>query len=244
MKYPLAWRRKIHRSNTVIAGLALLAACCVAFSAPTPAQAAKDRLVIDLAGEPSSLDPQQQWNPDSYYVYRNIFDNLVTRDDAGQIVPEIATSWKNLSDTKVEFQLRDDVTFHDGSKLTPDDVVYSVRRITDPAFASPQRDQFGKIVGAEATGPHSVVLTLDSPYPALLAQLVKLSIVPKHVVEKIGNDAFNLAPVGSGPYKFVSWQRGVAVTLVRNDAYWGRKGRFATAVFRAVPDGATRLADI
>jgi peptide/nickel transport system substrate-binding protein len=227
-----------------VAILALLVAWC---APPTPqamAQAAKTQLVIDLASEPSSLDPQQQWNPDSYYVYRNIFDNLVTRDDAGQIVAEIATSWKNLSDTKVEFQLRSDVTFHDGAPLTPEDVVYSVRRITDPTFASPQRDQFGKIVSTEATGPHSVVLTLASPYPALLAQLVKLSIVPKHVIEKIGNDAFNLSPIGSGPYKFVSWQRGVAVTLARNDNYWGRKGVFGAALFRAVPDGATRLADI
>ena len=64
-----------------------------------PAQAAKDRLVVDLVNEPSSLDPHVQWNPDSYYVYRNVFDNLVTRDDAGKIVPQIATSWKYLSDT-------------------------------------------------------------------------------------------------------------------------------------------------
>ena len=55
---------------------------------------AKDRFVVDLVNEPSSLDPHLQWNPDSYYVYRNIFDNLVTRDDKGEIVPQIATAWK------------------------------------------------------------------------------------------------------------------------------------------------------
>src|SRR5215470_16148285 len=114
------------------------------------AQAAKDRLVVDLVNEPSSLDPHVQWNPDSYYVYRNVFDNLVTRDDAGKIVPQIATSWKYLSDTQIEFQLRGDVKFHDGSKLTPDDVAYSVQRITDPKFASPQLGQFDQIVKAEA----------------------------------------------------------------------------------------------
>jgi peptide/nickel transport system substrate-binding protein len=205
---------------------------------------AKDRIVVDLVNEPSTLDPQLQWNPDSYYVYRNIFDNLVTRDDKGQIVPEIATAWKTLSDTQVEFEIRDGVTFHDGTALTPQDVAFSVRRIIDPEFASPQQGQFDKIVTAEVTGPHSVVLTLDGPYPALLAQLVKLSIVPEHAVQQAGNDAFNLHPVGSGPYRFEGWQRGVAVTLVRNDAYWGSKGPFQTAVFRAVPDAATRLADV
>ncbi|MGO4125982.1 ABC transporter substrate-binding protein [Inquilinus sp. YAF38] len=221
----------------------LLGAVLALVAVPALAEA-KDRFVVDLVNEPSTLDPQLQWNPDSYYVYRNIFDNLVTRDDKGEIAPQIATAWKVLSDTQVEFEIRDGVTFHDGSTLTPEDVAYSVSRIIDPKLASPQRGQFDKIVKAEANGPHSVVLTLAGPYPALLAQLVKLSIVPKHVVEVVGNDAFNLKPVGSGPYKFDGWQRGVAVTLTRNDAYWGQKGPFATAVFRAVPDAATRLADI
>src|SRR3954470_11820875 len=103
-----------------------LAVLCSAVSAQA---AGKDRLAVDLVNEPSSLDPHVQWNPDSYYVYRNVFDNLVTRDDAGKIVPEIATSWKYLSDTQIEFQLRSDVKFHDGSKMTADDVAYSVQRI-------------------------------------------------------------------------------------------------------------------
>ncbi|MFJ5370753.1 ABC transporter substrate-binding protein, partial [Bosea sp. CER48] len=209
-----------------------------------PAQAAKERLVVDLVNEPSSLDPQVQWNPDSYYVYRNIFDNLVTRDDKGDIVSQVATSWKYLSDTEIEFQLRPDITFHDGSKLTADDVVFSVKRITDRSFGSPQLGQFDKIVDAVALSPTKVKLTTSGAYPALLAQLVKLSIVPKAIVEAVGKDAFNLKPVGSGPYKFENWQRGVAVTLTRNDAYWGTKGPFPSVVFRAVPDSATRLANL
>lgn len=209
-----------------------------------PAQAAKERLVVDLVNEPSSLDPQVQWNPDSYYVYRNIFDNLVTRDDKGEIVPQVATAWKQVSDTEIEFELRGDITFHDGSKLTADDVVYSVKRITDPKFASPQLGQFDKIVNAVALSPTKVKLVTAGPYPALLAQLVKLSIVPKAVVEAVGKDAFNLKPVGSGPYKFESWQRGVNVQLTRNDAYWGTKAPFPTVTFRAVPDAATRLANL
>ena len=205
---------------------------------------AKDRLTVDLVNEPSSLDPQVQWNPDSYYVYRNIFDNLLTRDDKGDITPQVATSWKYVSDTDIEFQIRDDITFHDGKKLTAEDVAFSVQRITDPKFGSPQLGQFNKIIKAEATSPTTVKLTTDGAYPALLAQLTKLSIVPKHVVEAVGKDAFNLKPVGSGPYKFDDWQRGVQVTLSANPNYWGQKGPFPTAVFRAVPDAATRVANL
>lgn len=205
---------------------------------------AKDKFTVDLVNEPSSLDPHVQWNPDSYYVYRNIFDNLVTRTNKGDIAPQVATSWRQVSDTVTEFQLRNDISFHDGQKLKPEDVVFSVMRIIDPKFASPQRGQFDKITKAEVSGPQSVRLTTDGPYPALLAQLVKLSIVPKHVVESVGKDAFNLKPVGSGPYQFQSWQRGVAVTLARNDRYWGTKGPFTTVAFRAVPDPATRVANL
>jgi len=210
----------------------------------TPAIAGADRFVVDLAAEPSTLDPQLQWNPDSYYVYRNIFDNLVTRDDKGEIVPQIATAWRSLSETEIALTLRPDVTFHDGSQLTADDVAFSIARITDRGFASPQRGQFDKIVQAIPLSPTEIKLVTNGPYPALLAQLVKLSIVPKKVVEAVGKDAFNLKPVGSGPYKFETWQRGVAVTLTRNDSYWGTKGPFQTALFRAVPDSATRLANL
>ncbi|ETX29893.1 ABC transporter substrate-binding protein [Roseivivax isoporae] len=228
------------RQATAAAALAI-----AALVAPLPASAAPpETLVIDIVNEPSSLDPHMQWNPDSYYVYRNIFDNLLTRTDEGEIAPQIATEWTYVSDTEIAFTIRDDVTFHDGTALTPEDVVFSVERITDPEFGSPQLGQFSSITGAEVTGDNEVTLTTETPYPALLAQLVKLSIVPKAHVEEVGTEAFNLAPVGSGPYAFDEWQRGVQVTLTRNDAYWGDTAPFAAAEFRAVPDAATRVANL
>ncbi|WP_171230914.1 ABC transporter substrate-binding protein [Ruegeria sp. HKCCA6707] len=201
-------------------------------------------ITIDLAGEPSSLDPHLQWNPDSYYVYRNVFDNVVTRNNAGEIVPQLATEWEQVSDTELVLTIRDDVTFHDGEPLEPSDVVYSVLRITNPDFASPQLGQFNQIIGAAVVDGNKVKLTTDGPYPALMAQLVKLSVVPEHVVEAVGNEAFNATPLGSGPYTFEEWDRGVSVTLARNDAYWGEAGPFDKAIFRAVPDAATRVADL
>lgn len=214
------------------------------FAAPLFATSAMAQdITIDLAGEPATMDPHKQWNPSSYYVYRNVFDNLLTRDNDGMIVGQIATSWTQTSDSTLDMTIREGVTFHDGEALEPSDVVYSVKRITNPDFGSPQLGQFNKIVDASADG-NIVTLTTDGPYPALLAQLVKLSIVPEHVVEAAGDDAFNAAPVGSGPYAFAEWDRGVSVTLTRNDDYWGDMGPFETAIFRAVPDAATRVADL
>ena len=222
----------------IILAIALLAA------ALGPAQAQKTELTIDLAAEPATLDPQLQWDTDSYSVYRNIFDNLVTRDVAGKIVPQVATAWHYTDDATLVLHLRSDIVFQDGSKLTPEDVVFSVKRIIDPAFRSSQLSQFDQIASAEVTGPAQVTLHTKTPYPVLLAQLVKLSIVPKAYVTRVGNQAFNQHPIGSGPYKLKSWQRGVAVTLEAVPNYWRGTPPFRSVVFRAVPDVPTRVADL
>ena len=114
-----------HRLGALLLALALAA---------TPALADQNLFVVDLASDPASLDPQVQWDPDSYTVYRNIFDNLVARNAAGRIVPQVATSWAYKSDTKIVFQIRGGIRFQDGTELTPADVVFGFRRITDPAF--------------------------------------------------------------------------------------------------------------
>ena len=211
---------------------------------PALAQGAKDTLSVDLPGEPASLDPHVQWDTDSYHVYRNIFDNLVTRNPDGKIVPQLAKAWRYENDTTLDLDIRTDVKFHDGTPLTVDDVAWSVERIIDPAFKSPQLSQFNSIVKAEAVGTDKVRLTTSSPYPALLAQLVKLSIVPRAYVQKVGNEKFNVEPMGSGPYRFVSWQKGVRVTLAANESYWRGRPPFKTVTFQMVPDTATRIANL
>jgi peptide/nickel transport system substrate-binding protein len=201
-------------------------------------------ITIDLPNDAATLDPHLQWDTDSYTIYRNIFDNLVTRDGSGRIVGQIGESWRQVDETTIEFKIRQGVRFHDGSPLTAEDVAFSVRRIIDPAFRSPQLSQFDQVASAEARGADTVILKTKSPYPALLAQLVKLSIVPKAVVERVGNQAFNQAPVGSGPYKLRTWQRGVSVSLDAVPDYWRGAPPFASAEFRVVPDVATRVADL
>ena len=217
---------------------ALLLAAGAALAQP------KDALVVDLPGDVATMDPHLQWDTESYSVYRNVFDNLVTRDVAGRIVPQVATAWRYSDETTIVFDLRTDISFHDGSKLTPEDVVFSVRRIINPTFKSPQLSQFDQIVSAEVSGPAQVTLRTKTPYPALMAQLVKLSIVPKAYVERLGDQKFNLEVMGSGPFKLRTWQRGVQSVLDANEGYWRGRPPFRTVIFRAVPDVPTRIADL
>jgi peptide/nickel transport system substrate-binding protein len=217
----------------------LLGAAPIAFAQPV-----KDTLTVDLVADAATLDPQIQWDTDSTSVYRNIFDNLVTRDTSGKIVPQVATAWHFVNDTTLVFDLRTDISFQDGSTLTPGDVVFSIKRITDPALKSPQLSQFDQITDAEVTGPAQVTLHTKTPYPVLLAQLVKLSIIPQAYVLKVGDVRFNQEPIGSGPYKLASWQRGVQIALDANPTYWRGKPPFAHVIFRPVGDVATRVADL
>jgi peptide/nickel transport system substrate-binding protein len=223
-------------------GLAAVALAWV--TAPLGAQPKKDTLSVDLPADAATLDPHVQWDTDSYSIYRNIFDNLLTRDADGKIVPQIAAAWRYVSDTVIDFDIRTDVKFHDGTPLTAEDVVYSVKRITNPQFKSPQLGQFNSIVAADIVPPATVRLTTKEPYPALLAQLVKLSIVPKRYVESVGDAKFNLEPMGSGPYRLSGWQKGVRVALAANDAYWRGAPFFKQVTFQPVPDASTRIADL
>jgi peptide/nickel transport system substrate-binding protein len=219
----------------------VIIACLVT---PAAAQPAKEVLTIDAPNDAATLDPHLQWDTDSYGVYRNIFDNLLTRDPTGKIVPQIATAWRFVDDTHAEFDIRADVKFQDGTPLSAGDVVFSVKRIINPALKSAQLSQFDQIADAEALGPTKVRLTMKKPYPVLLAQLVKLSIVPKAYVERVGDQEFNLKPLGSGAYKLHEWQKGVQVRLDANESYWRGKPPFKTVIFRAVPDVSTRVADL
>lgn len=224
--------------------VAALAIAMQAAAAQPRNPVSKETLSVDLPGDAATLDPHVQWDTDSYSIYRNIFDNLLTRDADGKIVPQIAASWRYVSDTVLDFEIRTGVTFHDGTPLTPEDVVYSVKRITNPAFKSPQLGQFNSIVAAEVAGPTTVRLTTREPYPALLAQLVKLSIVPKHYVERVGDTKFNLEPMGSGPYRLAAWQKGVRVALDANEKYWRGTPFFKHVTFQPVPDASTRIANL
>ncbi|HLJ61699.1 MAG TPA: ABC transporter substrate-binding protein, partial [bacterium] len=232
-------------------GSALVAsslALAVAFFTPAhPAAGAPSgpALTIDQGSDAATLDPALQYDPASYDVYRNIFDNLLTRDPGtGRIAAGVAKSWKSLTPTTWEFTLQPGIKFQNGDPLTAADVAFSISRILDPVLKSPQYQNFSAIQSVKVLNPTAVQITTAQPYPALLAQLVNLSIVPANYVKQKGNAEFNAHPVGSGPYEFVTWVKGDTITLRASPSYWRGRPFFDTVRFRAVPEPATQLADL
>jgi peptide/nickel transport system substrate-binding protein len=232
----------------VTAGLSL-AACSLSSGSSggdgkSSGGSAQKSLTVDLPNYPASLDPGLQYDTASYTVYRNIFDQLVRRNPKTQkVVPWVADSWKQVDATTWSFRIHDGITFSNGEKLTADDAAFSINRILKKSFNSPQYANFSAISKATAAGDQLTVKT-RTPSPTLLSYLTTLSVVPKDYVTKVGDETFNTKPVGSGAYQVASATSGSSIELKANPKYWKGKPAISQVTFRAVPNDATRVADL
>ncbi|HKU95952.1 MAG TPA: ABC transporter substrate-binding protein [Vineibacter sp.] len=193
------------------------------------------------------------WGPTSDVV--NMFqDTLVALDWDGRTpIPYLAKSWDVSADGRTyTFKLRDDVTFCSGKKLTAEDVIFSFKRLTDPALKGPFAWRAGKIKDLRAPDPYTVVYELEEPYSELLLQLTMFTNVihNKDSVEALGKDYGIKGADGTGPWCWVSWQPRTEVVLKRHDAYrWApsmyqNKGpvKFEKLVIKVVPEESSRVA--
>jgi len=240
-------KRLLGVTAVVAVGALVLTACGISSSGPGGDQAAGSgtTMTIDLTDYPASLDPGLQYDGSTYPVYRNIYDQLLRRDSTSlKPAPWIATAWKQTTPTTWQFTLRGDVKFSDGTPLTAEDAAFSLNRILDKKLNSPQFANFSAVSKATAENPTTLIIQTKQPSATLLTYLTTLSIVSKAYVEKVGNAKFNEQPMGSGAYKMESATAGSEITLVRNDKSWIPAPAVTKAVFRAVPNVATRVADL
>ena len=208
-------------------------------AAPEPSGAG---IVIGLGTEPGSLDPQAVDQFAMFTINDNVFDKLVTRNAAGDLVPGVATDLGTpLDDTTWQYTVQEGVSFHNGEPLNADAVVHSVLRIIDPDFATPLKDNLGTVVGAEKVDEYTVNILTSGPDPLIPTRMTLLYIVPPEASQSAG---FGENPVGSGAYRFVSWDRGIAVELEANPDYRGGASSVATARFTFIEEYGTRLAGV
>lgn len=205
----------------------------------------KDTMTVVLRGEPSNIDPHNNLELNAFTVQMQIYDTLVTRDNDGNIHPSVATHWDQIDDVTTRFYLRDDVYFHNGDKMTAEDVLFTVQRA---CRMSSSASIFASVDGekCKVVDDYTIDIVTKGPFAALMNYIssTRGGIVPKKVVEALGDDEFGRNPIGTGAFKFDSWLTGTQVVLKRNDNYWGEKPTFSTMVFKFIAEDATRAIEL
>ena len=189
----------------------------------------KDEVVIAVGGETSA-----GWDVtlDSAKYYRPLlFSKLTTIGEDGKIENDLATEYSVSNDgLKWTFKIRDDVKFTDGQKLKAEDVAFTYNQCKENAA----KIDMTMLEKAEAVDDETVEFTLKKPMSTFLYQTASLGIVPKHAYSK----DFGENPIGSGPFKFVQWDKGQQLIAERNDDYYGEKPKFKKVVMLFMDDDA------
>ena len=212
-------------------------------------------LTFALATSPDTLDPHRSSRAVAVRAFRTIFDSLVVQEADNSIQPWLATKWTVSDDGKsYTFELREDVTFHDGTPFNAEAVRYNFDRILDPATkALNSRALLKPYESAEVLDEYTVKLNLSTPSSSFLSNLSQamLGIVSPTAAEKYG-DQFGKNPVGTGPFKFVSWTENADIKVEKNVDYaWGpsyveNQGQpyLDKLTFKIVPEEATRVGSV
>ncbi len=200
-------------------------------------------LVIDMSGGPDNLDPALTRSIRDWSVLHSIYDSILDLSDDGQLVPLAAESFTIVDDLTFEVVLREGLTYHDGSPVTVDAIERSILHVQQSE--GPAAGNFGAIVEVETVDGRTALLKTAEPAPWLPSQLaVWMVLFP----EGMTADAFEQAPVGSGPFRFVSREAGSEIVLERNTDYPADSPK-GTALaervrYRFVPESTTRVADL
>jgi peptide/nickel transport system substrate-binding protein len=204
--------------------------------------------------DPGTMDPHALASLYNNRVLSQVYEPLVDRDEAFRPVGRLALSWAPLEDGKGwRFRLRPGVKFHDGTPFSADDVVFNVKRATDPLSA--YRTALPNVSGARKVDALTVDLLTTQPTPILPLALTNLRLMSKAWSEKHGvarpqdfkakeeTHATRHAN-GTGPFRLARWETDVKTVLVANPAYWGPRGNVTEAHYIVVASAATRVAGL
>jgi len=214
----------------------------------SPAAAAeKDTLKVGFASKFSTLDHYQSTLRVTIQFGYMVWDSLVTRNpDTGAINPGLARSWKIIDPTTWEFKLEPGVKFHNGNPCDAEAVRYTIEdRVLDEEQKSPQLGNFKWIKKVEVIDDVTFRIITYQPYPIVLERLNTLFVYDPAYCKEVGDDKVAEAPMGSGPYQFVKWDRGSQIVLKKNPNYW-QKGipKIDNIICRIIPENSTRMAEM
>lgn len=211
------------------------------------ASAQEGTLVVAVDADPTHFNPAITTGAHVHAVADSFFNGLVGLDEALEPEPDLAESWDVSDDGRTYTFHLANATWHDGEPVTSDDVKFTFENVLFKQHARTRSGLGGVVEAIETPDPATVVFRLSAPHPALLRRLdvTEAPILPKHVfegVEDVTSAAANLAPIGSGPYRFVSYAPSDRVTADVNQDYFKEAGPgVERVVFRVITDPATRI---
>jgi len=217
----------------------IMAASCAREPAPASKTAGASTLRVVVYSGVYTLDPHRRNETTTLAVLENMFESLIWQDSDLKVVPGLAANWESPDDLTWRVHLRPDVKFHDGSALTSEDVKYSYERVLTSS-QSDFRNFLNSVQGIQIVDSDTVDIKLRRPY-AFLANLGTIPILPSGYIRTNGEEYFLEHPVGTGPYRFVSWKPGVAVKMEAFDDYWRGKPSFKWMEVQSVAEPEERL---
>ncbi|GAA4510781.1 ABC transporter substrate-binding protein [Brevibacterium yomogidense] len=229
-------RSWLSRSTALLSCLLLVA--CGSFGS---AQSQLDELTVAMPSDLSSFDPATgNAGTDHVFLYP-VYDTLIDFEpETTEPIPGLATSWDYTDSLTLELKLREDVTFHDGEEFDADAVVANLNRSRDEG--SNLQSELGSISDVVATDDYTVEIRLsepDSALPLILSDRSGMMVSPAALEDP---DTLASTPVGTGPWKFVDWNRGSAVKYTANADYWNDDVEVApNLTFRVLTDPKTRV---
>ena len=206
----------------------------------------KSNLAIAYPVDVPTWDPGALSIPTIQAIYHTVFDSPLRYSQHLKLEARQIKQWRWLDDkaTRLEITLRDDILFHDGSRMTMDDVKYSLSERPKADKKLLVGGMFNTLADVEVQSPTKGVLVYSRPTLAgpIYLGFLAMYIVPKAYMTQVGAEGFNAKPIGAGPYRMVEHQRGSRIVLEAFDKYWGGAPAIKQVTFLIVPEPSARVA--
>jgi peptide/nickel transport system substrate-binding protein len=208
-------------------------------------RAAGQPLIVAIGADLTSLDPHKFIAGLDHAFFSNVFESLVVHDQEGNMTPALAESFSVSEDGLVHtFNLRPNVTWHNGDPFTAEDVHFTWKRSIDPAIGNSRTSVVSdKIADIEIVDPLTVRMVLKKPDASLHENMpTYFYMVPKAYIEKVGDEEFGANPVGTGPFRYTERRVREYVKFAPYEGHWRAVPNIGEVTLRVVPDEQTRMA--
>ena len=224
-----------------VAVVIALVGTAVSGCARTPSLPPSDYLQVDINVTPTTLDPRYATDAMSGRIDELVYDSMVKFDRSGNPIGELAERIEQTTPTRLTFYLRRGVNFSDGRELTARDVKSTYDTVNDPAQHSMKRAMLAELAATEIVDDYTIAMTTRRLYaPAL--EMATLPIVPYGAPPPGSNT--QIAPIGTGPFRFAAYRRDEAIVLARNPARPYQPGMARGIVLKVVPDATVRALEL